>query len=39
MKKIGSVDCRIAELRAGTYTQGELVKAVRESGKDRKSVV
>lgn len=33
MKKIGSIDCRIADIRAGSYTQTELVNAVRESGK------
>ena len=32
-KKIGSVDCRIADIRAGIWTQQKLVNAVRESGK------
>ena len=32
-KKTGSVDCRIADIRSGTYTQSQLVNAVRESGK------
>lgn len=32
-KKIGSVDCRIADIRSGSYTQSQLVNAVRESGK------
>lgn len=32
MKKTGSIDCRIADIRAGSYTQSQLVNAVRESG-------
>lgn len=31
-KKTGSIDCRIADIRAGWLTQGELVKAVKERG-------
>lgn len=33
MKKTGSVDCRIADIRAGMWTQEKLVNAVRHSGK------
>lgn len=31
-KKPGSIDCRIADIRAGWLTQSELVNAVRERG-------
>lgn len=31
-KKLGSFDCRIADIRAGWMTQEKLVKAVRERG-------
>lgn len=33
MKMSGRVDCRIADLRAGMWTQGQLVNAVRKSGR------
>ena len=31
--KTGGIDCRIADLRSGIWTQTKLVNAVRESGK------